>query len=613
MSAVLVFHLFPGWLPGGAIGVDVFFVVSGFLITSLLLRERATSGRVDLRRFWVRRARRLLPAIAALILVTSTAALALGGDVLVRLGWQVLGAATFSFNWLSIAVGADYFDHTAPELLRNLWSLAVEEQFYLVWPLLLLALVMIRRRRLRVAIVALGAVVSAVAMAVLLDPAAMTRVYYGTDTHSFGLLLGAALALLLEARPMNALEWPRALRMGLATGGLTGLAGLVLVAAIMPSDAPAAALGGFAFASLCTAAIIAGGVMPESPIARALDRPWLRVIGDRSYGLYLWHWPVLVLAAAALPTWQHTPGGTVALGVLALLITIVMAELSLRIVEQPVRQYGFRGAGAAFLRWWRRPGWRAGIAAALTVSVLGTGVATVAAIAIDPRSSAQASIELGAAALAAEQARIAAEAEAENGTTDAAASATADPTTDPADVSAPAGEGITAIGDSVMLAVTPSLQQAFPGISVDAVVSRQMRTAPELIGAQVEAGTLRETVVLGLGTNGSIDEQVLETVHELIGPERHLVLVNVQAPRGWTEGVNATLGGYAQRHRNVELANWHDAIAPQLSLLAGDRIHAGGADAGAVYVGALTAALQRLAQLGPVLDRHDYGLADIPQ
>src|SRR5690606_8893615 len=150
------------------------------------------------------------------------------------------------------------------------------------------------------------------------------------------------------------------------------------------------------------------------------------------------------------------------------------------------------------------------------------------------------------------------------------------------------------------------LQQAFPGISVDAVVSRQMRTAPELIGAQVDAGTLRDTVVLGLGTNGSIDEQVLDTVHELIGPERHLVLVNVQAPRGWTEGVNATLGSYAQRHRNVELANWHDAIAPQLSLLAGDRIHAGGADAGAVYVGALTAALQRLAQLGPVLDRHDY-------
>src|SRR5690606_23039035 len=195
VAAVLIFHLRPETLPGGFLGVDVFFVVSGFLITTLLLRELAT-GRVDLARFWLRRARRLLPAVAAVVLVCVPAAWLVSSDLLVGIGRQVGGALTFTTNWLEIGAGTSYFDTTAPQVFAHFWSLAVEEQFYLLWPLLLVALVAATataRTRARIALAA--AVVSAAAMAVLHTPGEdATRVYYGTDTHAFSLLVGVALA-----------------------------------------------------------------------------------------------------------------------------------------------------------------------------------------------------------------------------------------------------------------------------------------------------------------------------------------------------------------------------------------------------------------------------------
>ncbi|MFV0432746.1 MAG: acyltransferase family protein, partial [Leucobacter sp.] len=151
---VVVYHLFPqGIVPTGFIGVDIFFVISGFLITTLLLRQRRATGTVRRRTFWVRRARRLVPALVTVLAACATAAWMIGGDVLVQLGMQVLGATTFSYNWLAIVQGSTYFDATAPELFRNVWSLAVEEQFYLVWPVLLPLVLLLPSRWLRPALV----------------------------------------------------------------------------------------------------------------------------------------------------------------------------------------------------------------------------------------------------------------------------------------------------------------------------------------------------------------------------------------------------------------------------------------------------------------------------
>ncbi|MHB1172291.1 MAG: acyltransferase family protein [Lacisediminihabitans sp.] len=595
VSAVMLYHLSPGFAPGGYLGVDIFFVISGFLITGLLLREKTATGSIHLGDFWRRRARRLLPALGILLLVCCSAAWIVGGDVLVDLGRQVLGAVTFSSNWLAIANDRSYFDETAPELFRNLWSLAVEEQFYLVWPFAILMILVIRLRWLRLWLVAALGVASAIAMALLYVPGTdATRVYYGTDTHSFGLAIGAVLAILSQRWSGLALDWPRAARVLLPGFGLLAIAGLVAAAILLPADAPLVYQGGLATVALLTAVAIMGAVVPGSLLGHLLDLAPIRWVGERSYGLYLWHWPAFILVTSALPGWPRLGASGWALGGIALAITVVAATLSYRYIEQPIRRRGFRAAVGSLSSGWHRSWRRVAAVTAVTFIVAGTGLGMWAALTSDPvRSDAETQIERGQAAIAHQHSEPAPE---------PSVTATAP---------LPGGDQITAIGDSVMLASAPELQTAFPGIQIDAVVSRQMVQLPGIIQDMLARGTLRPTIVIGLGTNGPINRASLEQVRQLVGPRSQIVLVNVQAPRGWTDGVDSTLALFAQQYRDVELANWRDAIAGQLNLLARDQIHPG-PRGGLIYAGVINDALQRLAELPPLLEPNDYGLAPRP-
>jgi peptidoglycan/LPS O-acetylase OafA/YrhL len=593
---VMLFHLSPGAVVGGYIGVDLFFVVSGFLITSLLLRET----KISLSGFWRRRARRLLPALGILLLVCCTAAYFVGGDVLVGLGAQLLGAVTFSSNWLFIVGQTDYFGSTAPELFRNLWSLAVEEQFYLLWPLLLVLVLLRIPRWSRIAGVALIALASATAMWMLWTPDGATRVYFGTDTHAFGLAIGAVLAFAAVRWPTNGLEWPRRARIALGMTGPFALVGVLAIAVLMREDAQIAFQGGLVVVSLLSAVVIATLLVPGTPLARMLDWAPLRWIGQRSYGLYLWHWPVFILVAAGLPAWTRDGWQGWALGGVALAITVVAAALSYQFVEQPIRRDGFRATARRFAGSFRRS-WHAAVAAVwITVLVLAGGIGTFGAVSSDPGvSETELLVAAGQAALDEANAH--------------AATATPEPTSDPGavpavDADAPpqpvGGDQISAIGDSVMLAAAPTLQEKFPGIQIDAQVSRSIYVAPDMVRALISAGQLRQVLVLALGTNGPIDSNVLDQVRQLIGPDRQMVVVNVQAPRYWSDGVNSTLSSFALYYRNVELANWHDAIQPSLNLLAGDQIHFGSAGA-TIFSATIRDALQRLAELPPLRDERD--------
>jgi len=583
VSTVILFHLTPGLLPGGYIGVDIFFVISGFLITTLLLRERAATDRIVLRSFWVRRARRLLPALALVVLASCTAALIIGGDVLVGIGRQVLGAATFSYNWLGITSNASYFDSTTPELFRNLWSLAVEEQFYLVWPLLIAALVLLKRRGWRLAIVAALAVASITAMVSLaLAGADPTRLYYGTDTHSFGLAIGAALAIVTLDWSPRPLEWRRTPRALLPFIGTLAVVGLLALSWMLAEDSFWVFRGGLALVAALTALAIAGAVVPGSTLGRLLDLPPLRVIGERSYGLYLWHWPAFILVTAAAPALDPW-----IIGGIALAITVVGATLSYRFVEQPIRRRGFRAVFAA------APRHRVRFAVA-SLGILALVVGAVTAVVVAPSAGiAQERIEAGQAAIDRTPRAM----------TDAA-------TGEPAPL--PGGDQIYAIGDSVMLAAADEVLATFPGILVDAAVSRRMSDAPALIQALIDSNTMRPILLLGLGTNGPVDEATLQQISAMVPAGTEIVLVNAQAPRGWIPGVNALLASYAQKYRNVELANWYDAIQPRLDVLSRDKIHAGGPIGGNIYAGAIKDAIQRLAELPPLLNSNDYGLSPRP-
>ncbi len=601
---VLAYHLFPGLAPGGFIGVDVFFVVSGYLITALLVAEHRAHGRIALGRFWARRARRLLPALIVVVGISSAVAAIIGGDVLVGIGWQLAGVLTFSSNWWSIAQASSYLDQTSPELFRHAWSIAVEEQFYVVWPLVIVVLLLLPARWLRVTIPLGLAVCSALAMAVLAgdpasDPAPASVAYLSTLTHGFGLLLGAGLALGLEplrerASAPRSPGWVSDLAAILATSGLIALAALLAI------DGAATYRGGLVAATLLTGVLIVCLAHPAGVAARIADAPLPRWIGERSYGLYLWHWPVVVLLAAALPQVDRIGEQSWLLGLGALVISVVMAAVSYRVIEQPIRNRRVQRALRGELGWGRAR--RAAVGLGIVTALLGLMAGGAAAIVRAPaQSQAEAFIAAGQAALDAPPPAVPLRLPLDERKPDEAQETTL-----------PTGDLIVAIGDSVMLAAAPQLQARFPGIAIDAAVSRQMRQAPEIVRALASQDLLRPIMVIGLGTNGSIDVATLHEVRGILGPDRQLVLVSAQAPRGWIPGVNVSLVAFADDYREVVIADWHSAIAPRLDLLARDQVHPG-PTGGGIYAGAIEAALRELAQLPEVVDYEENPVLPRPQ
>src|SRR6478736_3313509 len=340
VTAVLLFHANPNWLPGGFLGVAVFFTLSGFLITSLLLSELEARGGLRLGRFYQHRARRLLPALVLVLVATSVIAMTVAQDAAARVREDLVAAALYVTNWGYVMHGTPYFEATGrPPLLQHLWSLAVEEQFYLVWPLLLYLL----WRFGGVLGVRGGAVAGVLASTTLMAWIAIRdgvpfitdsgRVYFGTDTHAMTLLVGAILATYWTQRGTISTLTPQFRR----TASGIGVASLVgLVAAFRFSDPMSWALyrGGFLWAGLLTAGVVAAAAVNGTGFARALAVPPLRWIGQRSYGIYLWHWPIFMVLRPGADLEAH--GWPVQVARVAL--TLLAAALSYRYVELPVRR-----------------------------------------------------------------------------------------------------------------------------------------------------------------------------------------------------------------------------------------------------------------------------------
>ena len=335
--AVIAFHEQFSWAPGGLLGVGVFFTLSGYLITDLLLSKWMTTGSLHLANFWMRRARRLLPALFVMLAVVTAWVTVLDRARLDNLRGAVAAAATYSSNWYLIIQGQSYFSRFAPpEPLDHLWSLAVEEQFYLIWPWLLLIGVICIRRRTVAAIRWLAlptlalATASAVAMYLLYHPAIdPTRVYEGTDTRACGLLIGAALAMALPSSlaARTSRTWSRVLDVPAA-------AGLVVIALMIwrvGQYSPFLYRGGIVLLSVATAAVVAAAACPGSIVGAALGWRVLRWLGVRSYGIYLWHYPVIVLTSPANST-EDLPRA-----ILQIAASIGIAALSWKFIEEPIR------------------------------------------------------------------------------------------------------------------------------------------------------------------------------------------------------------------------------------------------------------------------------------
>jgi peptidoglycan/LPS O-acetylase OafA/YrhL len=383
VAAVIAYHFGAGWASGGFLGVDAFFVLSGYLITSLLLTEWGRSGRVSLPAFWARRARRLLPALLVVLgAVAVYAAVLAPASQLDTLRSDGISSLFYFANWHFVLSGQSYFDlFSLPSPMRHLWSLAIEEQFYLVWPLIVLVCLRVGRgsRKVLAGVCVAGIAASVAVMAMLYEPADPSRAYYGTDARAHTLLVGAVLALVLTRRRPER----RGSVIALHTAGVVAAAACVW-AWVTASDQGSGLYhgGSFVFA-IAVGVVIASAVQPTrrsvwSPLRALLSLGPLRWVGLISYGLYLWHWPATVVL-----TETRTGLSGAALTVLRLAVTVGAATLSYYLVEQPIRRGVLRG--------WRG---RIAVPTAFATAGLVLVVATVGATAATPLGQVQAGQKL---------------------------------------------------------------------------------------------------------------------------------------------------------------------------------------------------------------------------
>jgi peptidoglycan/LPS O-acetylase OafA/YrhL len=586
--AVLLYHGGQTWMPGGFLGVDVFFVISGYLITCLLLADWQQHGRAGLKRFWFRRARRLLPALFAMLFVVSLYAILFLPDVLTQLRGEVIAALLYVENWFLVFRNLSYFQSTGrPPLLQHVWSLAVEEQFYVLWPLLLalgLTVWGAHRRKLLVAIL-IAVVVSTVEMAILYHPYTdPSRVYYGTDTRASTLLLGAALAFVWAPWKLTGKPGKNAAVMLDVAAVVSGLALLWMFLNVGELD-PGLYRGGFLVAAMVSAVLIGVTVHPAARFTPwLLGFAWFRWIGVRSYGIYLWHWPVYMV------TRPHSDVPLTGLPLLALrlLITFLIAAASYRWIEEPVRH-------GAIERWWaryrtasgetrRKLSTRLGMAAVagavglaiVFLGLLGGGSASAppgfpkaAAVVLNPGQTTGTTVA---------------------GQTGQSTSTTAPVVTEPVPTAVPAT--VTAIGDSVMLGASDALKSAIDGMfggdvtRVDAKESRQFSAGVDAIQWYHDQGLLGQDVIVQLGTNGEVNPADFDRMMNLLSGAERVVIVNAHVARPWEGQVNGELADGVKQYKNAVLLDWHGYAGAHPEFFYDDGIHLRpeGAQAYAQYV-----------------------------
>ena len=541
--AVMFYHLGFTWIPGGFLGVDLFFVISGYVITRLLLDSIAQSGGLDLRGFYIARARRLLPALIFMLVSTTIAIGIWAPDTIKRLLIDTPFSMSGTMNWWLVAHHQDYFESIGrPPLLQHTWSLAVEAQFYLIWPLILyFILKQFGKKHIPLASLAIAAAsgITLLLVSFSLDASnasKVSHVYFGTDTHSIGLFLGAALAV--SWIPQNFTTQVSKKAQDFIDGvGFIGFIGILAAFLFIDETQPTLYKIAFPLAGLCGAAIIMSVVHPASRFAPVLQNPVFLWIGERSYAIYLWHWVIFQVTRPSV----DLAGKEWALYALRILIVLALSDISLRYVELPIRR-------GVIQYWWKGLKYRtkkertqqARTFSLVTVIVLLLAtIVSVRAIGIanDQRQRLEDSL-----------------------------------TSTPAAITEVVTDGLWVTGDSVILGIRSKLGQTHPISIMNARIGRQ---APELLTVMLQDKNqaANATVIFDLGNNNALTREQTVAIFETVKDQPRIIVVNTAVPRPWREGNNSLIAAVASQYSNVTVIDWNAISEGHPEYFAPDGVH----------------------------------------
>jgi len=546
VCAVLLYHLGVNWIPGGFLGVDLFFVISGYVITRLILDSIYRSSALDLPEFFLSRARRLYPALIFMIVGSTFIIAAFAPEAIRRFLGDIPFALTGTNNWHLVAQHRNYFETIGrPPLLQHTWSLGVEFQFYLLWPLILIFALKYFGKKNLAKVALLIAAISGAALFIFsltVDASSssnkISHIYFGTDTHSIGLFLGSALAVSWVPQNLSAVISQRA--QDFVDGiGVIGLIGLFSTFLFIDESNPALYRIAFPLAGICGCAIITSLVHPASRFAPLLSARWLIWIGERSYGIYLWHWVIFQVTRPSV----DLAGAIWAINAARILIVFALADISLRWVEIPIRR-GIFGNWIRGLKY-RTPQVRNKAKLLIVSSIAITAIATS-----------------GASWAALYRVDHGVNLEHPKLTTEI-----------PTPVAAQPGvPGLWVTGDSVILGIHEKLASHYPIALINARVGRQIE---ELISVVKEdqAQVPHSIVILDLGNNNHLTEESVRTLLDLLVNQPKIILVNTAVPRPWAPDNDAIINRVIVDYPKVSLVDWSKISQGHPEFFGPDGVH----------------------------------------
>ncbi|WP_261809328.1 acyltransferase family protein [Levilactobacillus humaensis] len=586
---VIIYHLAPSTLQGGYLGVPIFFVVSGYLITYLLIQEWDQTHTIDIWGFYGRRLKRLYPALVTMLLATTAYITLFQRELLVNIRKTVLTNLIYGYNWFEISHGQSYFDRFSGESpFTHLWSLSIEGQFYLVWPLVVLALLILVKKQGRILLILLGAAIaSALAMALLFDPQNTNRVYYGTDTRMFAILIGAAMAFVWPAHRLSA-DVTRAHRLIMDGLGGASLLALIYLFFNMNGQAASTYRGGMFWFTVLSGILVGTVAHPGSDMNRILSNPVFSYVGQRSYGIYLYQFPVMIFYESRINIGNHPLFNAL----VEVALIMVATELSYRWIERPLRHYHYGQITSDVVTFFKQPDAHRlasslGVIGALLFGLTAVGFVQQPAAA-KPTALQQTITQRQAAAkkknaeAAKKQKALAKEASKRKHEKAVAFSKLSKEDQDtsktyyltPEEVVTSKQTPLTAIGDSVLLDDSGDLQKVFPGAIVDGKVGRQAADVKDIVNSLAQQGQLAKNVLINIGTNGYVTPEQAKDIVEAIGPNHEIFWVTAHVPtREWQNSVNRRIQKTADAYKNVHVIDWYSTAKGEDKWFVSDHVH----------------------------------------